>query len=110
MLALACNPVFSHRMRAFISSLGLADGDVVLKLVDPKAFGRAANKVLSDYQDYASPKGAFNVDVLRCLVVCETPAVLKTVCAALMTHFDPRGSACKVKNFFAADRAGRAAR
>ena len=73
----------------------------------PKSFPRANNKTTGDYRDSARPRAQFNVDVIRCLCVPSTPEVLLAFLSALTTRL---GGAVKLKNFYAADEASRAAR
>ena len=100
MLGQATNHIFKRKISEFAKEFGLSGHNI--QCPEPKAFGRALNKVDSDYCDLPSPKGGYNVDIIRCLLVPKTAKVaeLLTLYQGLVTHFSKDGIA-KVKNMFA---------
>ena len=101
MVALAVGDMFNTKMGQFCQDLGLKSAQ--LHLVPAKASSRMINKIGSDYwdtKDYPAPRAGYNIDALRCMIVCLTPTELLHVFAALCTAFDPQGAA-QVKNLVA---------
>ena len=67
MIGLATQNVFKQKVAAFAKEHNLKGINV--QIPAPKAFSRALNKVNSDYSELPSPRGGYNVDIIRCLLV-----------------------------------------
>ena len=59
--------MFQKQIYRFAKEFGLHNYEV--QCPEPKAFSRALNKVNSDYAEFDSPRGGYNVDIIRCLLV-----------------------------------------
>lgn len=106
MLGLATNGLFFAKMQKLADSFGLAGFQ--FQCPEPKAYSRAINKIYSDYLTRPSPRGGFNIDVIRCLLVPHTVEEMQALYKQLMTHVGD--GVAKVKNLFSFSEAERAER
>ena len=113
MLAMALNERFHATMREVLGPHVVAGEGVMAqnkdgswRLTPEKGVARMVCKQLTDHAREPGCRPASNIDVLRVLAVCKTPADVKKALAALGLCFDGCG---RVKNGFATDDAKAAA-
>ena len=102
MLGVAVNDLFRKRMKVLADAIGLKNHE--FQMPAPKAYSRALNKIYSDYLTQPSPRGAFNVDIMRCLMVSPSPAEMLTTIHQLQAHLGD--GIAKVKNLFSLSEGG----
>ena len=113
MLAMALNERFHAKMREALGPHVVAGKGVMARNKDgswrvtpEKGVARMECKRDTDHAHEGGCRPAFNIDVLRVLAVCKTPADVKKALTALGLCFDGCG---RVKNGFATDDAKAAA-
>ena len=103
MLAQAVSPLFQAKTRELAVNMGLQG--YACQVPPPKTFSRANNKELFDYYNQPSPKGGFNIDIVRSLMAAPTAEEIHKLLPAVSTHYG--SGIAKCKNMFAFDQKGR---
>ena len=109
MLAMALNEVFHAKVRDVLAEHVMAGEGIMAKnkdgswrLTPEKGVARMEGKRLADHKPESGCRPGFNIDVLRVLGVCPSPAALKAALAALGARFEGCG---RVKSGFDAEDA-----